>query len=168
MLKDKLAIVTGGTRGIGYAVVEKFLENHATVVLCGSRQETADRAVEALKAKNPAWPVEGIAPELTDYASVRAAFQDVAERHCPIDILVNNAGRSSASVCFSLYSSIAVSSHDLFFLQPLYQPPLLIARKTAKFAGWPYSAGKISLRWKSLLSYPAICGKMAAESIDSL
>ena len=103
MLKDKLAIVTGGTRGIGYAVVEKFLENHATVVLCGSRQETADRAVEALKAKNPAWPVEGIAPELTDYASVRAAFQDVAERHGPIDILVNNAGLSSAEP-FSAYT----------------------------------------------------------------
>ena len=43
MLKDKLAIVTGGTRGIGYAVVEKFLENHATVVLCGSRDRKSTR-----------------------------------------------------------------------------------------------------------------------------
>ena len=110
MLKDKLAIVTGGTRGIGYAVVEKFLENHATVVLCGSRQETADRAVEALKAKNPAWPVEGIAPELTDYASVRAAFQDVAERHGPIDILVNNAGLSSAEPFSGVPAAISAMS----------------------------------------------------------
>ena len=38
MLKNKVAIVTGGTRGIGYAIVEKYLENHATVILCGSRQ----------------------------------------------------------------------------------------------------------------------------------
>ena len=38
MLKGKIAVVTGGTRGIGRAIVEKYLENHAAVVLCGSRQ----------------------------------------------------------------------------------------------------------------------------------
>lgn len=96
MLRDQVAIVTGGTRGIGAAVVEKYLANHAAVVLCGSRQETADRAVERLKAKNPAWPVEGIAPDLTDYESIRAAFQGVQERHGRVDILVNNAGLSSS------------------------------------------------------------------------
>jgi len=96
MLKDKVAIVTGGTRGIGYAIVEKYLENHAAVVLCGSRQETADRAVASLKAKNPAWQVEGIAPDLADYPSIRSAFQDVQARYGHIDILVNNAGLSSS------------------------------------------------------------------------
>ena len=40
LLKDKIAIVTGGTRGIGYAIVKEFLKEGATVVLCGSRQET--------------------------------------------------------------------------------------------------------------------------------
>ena len=44
MLKGKVAVVTGGTRGIGYAIVKKFLENGASVVLWGSRQETVDRA----------------------------------------------------------------------------------------------------------------------------
>ena len=43
MLKDKVAVVTGGTRGIGYAIVEKFLKNGAKVVLFGSRQETVER-----------------------------------------------------------------------------------------------------------------------------
>ena len=52
MLKNKVAIVTGGTRGIGYAVVEKFLQNGATVVLFGSRQETVTKAVASLKEKN--------------------------------------------------------------------------------------------------------------------
>lgn len=96
MLKGKLAIVTGGTRGIGYAIVEKYLANHAAVVLCGSRQETADKAVAALKERNPDWPVEGIAPDLTDYDAVYRAFQAVKERYGHIDILVNNAGMSSA------------------------------------------------------------------------
>lgn len=96
MLKDQVAIITGGTRGIGYAIVETYLENHAAVVLCGSRQETADKAVAALKAKNPAWQVEGIAPDLTDYNSVKEAFQGVQDRYGRIDILVNNAGLSSS------------------------------------------------------------------------
>ena len=103
MLKGKVAIVTGGTRGIGYAIVEKYLENHATVVLCGSRQETADRAVAKLKEAHPDWPVEGIAPDLTDYEAVKAAFQAVRERHGRIDILANNAGMSSAEP-FSAYT----------------------------------------------------------------
>ena len=96
MLKGKVAIVTGGTRGIGLAIVKKYLENHAAVVLCGSRQETADKAVAALKAQHPDWPVEGIAPDLTDYDSIKSAFDAVRERHGRIDILVNNAGMSSS------------------------------------------------------------------------
>ena len=96
MLKNKVAIVTGGTRGIGYAIVEKYLENHATVILCGSRQETAEKAVAKLKEAHPGCPVEGIAPDLTDYASIKAAFDGVREKYGRIDILVNNAGMSSS------------------------------------------------------------------------
>ena len=48
-LKDKVAIVTGGSRGIGHSVVETFLQEGAAVVLCGSRQETAERAVAGIK-----------------------------------------------------------------------------------------------------------------------
>jgi 3-oxoacyl-[acyl-carrier protein] reductase/7-alpha-hydroxysteroid dehydrogenase len=97
MLKGKVAIVTGGTRGIGYAIVEKYLENHATVILCGSRPETAEKAVSKLKAVNPDWPVEGISPDLGNYEAVKAAFDGVREKYGRIDILVNNAGMSSST-----------------------------------------------------------------------
>ena len=50
-LKDKVAIVTGGSRGIGYATVDAFLREGAKVILCASRQETADKAVTTLKEK---------------------------------------------------------------------------------------------------------------------
>jgi len=95
MLNGKVAVVTGGTRGIGYAVVETFLKNGATVVLFGSRQETVDRALGQLKAQNADWPVTGAAPDLTDYASVEAALKQVAETYGKLDILVNNAGISA-------------------------------------------------------------------------
>ena len=57
MLKDKVAVVTGGTRGIGFAIVKKYLENGAKVVLLGSRQETVDKAVAELKSLNADWDV---------------------------------------------------------------------------------------------------------------
>lgn len=103
LLKDKVAVVTGGSRGIGFAIVKEYLKNGAIVVLCGSRQETADKAVEELKAENPDWRVEGIWPDLTDYNSVKAAFDKVAKQYGRIDILANNAG-VSASEPFSTYT----------------------------------------------------------------
>ena len=96
LLKDKVAIVTGGTRGIGYAIVREYLKQGATVVLCGSRPESAEKAVAQLKEENPDWPVEGISPKLTDYEAVKAAFDAVAAKYGHIDILANNAGVSAA------------------------------------------------------------------------
>lgn len=95
MLKGKIAVVTGGTRGIGYAIVEAYLKNGATVVLFGSRQETVDKALASLKSQNPDWPVTGMAPNLADYNAVQAALQQVAEQFGRLDILVNNAGVSA-------------------------------------------------------------------------
>ena len=119
MLKGKIAVVTGGTRGIGRAIVEKYLENHAAVVLCGSRQETADKAAAEIKAAHPDWSVEGIAPDLQDYESIRSAFQCVAERHGRIDILVNNAGMSSseplASYTPELFHKVMALNVDAVF-----------------------------------------------------
>lgn len=102
-LKNKVAIVTGGSRGIGYAVVEAFLREGAAVVLCASRQETADKAVAQLKEKYPEAKVEGIWPNLSDFSAVKEAFDKVAETYGSIDILVNNAGISE-STPFSEYT----------------------------------------------------------------
>lgn len=96
MLKDKVAVVTGGTRGIGYAVAEKFLENGAVVVLFGSRQETVEKAITSLKEKNPEWEVAGAWPKLTDAAAVAGEMAKIKEKYGKIDILVNNAGVSDS------------------------------------------------------------------------
>ena len=93
-LENRIAIVTGGSRGIGYAVVEAFIKEGATVVLCASRQETADQAVSKLKEAYPQAAVEGIWPDLSGYEQVKAAFDGIADKYGRIDILVNNAGVS--------------------------------------------------------------------------
>ncbi|MCH5198679.1 MAG: 3-oxoacyl-ACP reductase FabG [Oscillospiraceae bacterium] len=96
-LQNKVAIITGGSRGIGLAVVEAFLAEGAAVVLCASRKETAEQAVNGIKEKNPDAKVEGIWPNLADYSDVKTAFDAVQEKYGRIDILVNNAGVSEST-----------------------------------------------------------------------
>ncbi|MFQ7311204.1 short-chain dehydrogenase [Drancourtella sp. An210] len=97
MLKGKVAVVTGGTRGIGFATVKKFLENGAKVVLFGSREETVKKAVDSLKTENPNWTVEGAWPDLGDADQVAGAIEKVKEKFGKIDVLVNNAGISQST-----------------------------------------------------------------------
>ena len=93
-LKDKVAIITGGSRGIGYATADKFLKEGAKVILAASTQTSAEKAVASLKEKYPEATVAGISPILSDLESVREAFKEAIEKYGCVDILVNNAGIS--------------------------------------------------------------------------
>ena len=93
-LKDKVAIITGGSRGIGYATAEAFLKEGAIVILTASSPATAEKAVKKLLETYPYATVKGISPTLTELESVRNAFNDVEKEFGRIDILVNNAGVS--------------------------------------------------------------------------
>ena len=95
MLKDKVAIVTGGTRGIGFATVKKFLDNGAKVALFGSREATVDKALAQLKEMNPDYPVMGLYPDIANENEVNDAFAKVVDVFGRLDILVNNAGISA-------------------------------------------------------------------------
>ncbi len=101
MLKGKVAIVTGGTRGIGFEVVHKYLSNGAKVILFGSRQETVDNALNKLKEENQSWEAEGMCPKLTDAKEVEEAVNKVKEKYGRLDILVNNAGISQSTPLYN-------------------------------------------------------------------
>jgi 3-oxoacyl-[acyl-carrier protein] reductase/7-alpha-hydroxysteroid dehydrogenase len=102
-LLNKLAIITGGSRGIGFATAEKFLKEGARVIIAASSPASAGKAVEKLKALYPHAVVDGISPNLAVWDEVRDAFRSVEEKYGPIDILVNNAGVSE-STPFSSYT----------------------------------------------------------------
>lgn len=95
MLKGKVAVVTGGTRGIGLAIVKKYLENGAKVALLGSRKETVEKALASLKESNPEYEVLGFWPDLNKAEEVAEAFAEIKERFGSLDILANNAGVSA-------------------------------------------------------------------------
>ena len=94
LLEGKVAVVTGGTRGIGYAIVKTYLQQGAAVVLCGSREQTARAALEKLRSELPDARVDAIWPDLSDEKAVKAAFDSVKEKFGSLDILANNAGIS--------------------------------------------------------------------------
>lgn len=97
MLNEKVAIVTGGTRGIGFEIVRVFLQNGAKVVLLGSRKESVDNALSELKIENDSYDIRGYYPNLINETEMKDVFESVKNEYGHIDILVNNAGISSST-----------------------------------------------------------------------
>ena len=93
MLENKVAIITGGTRGIGFETVRVFCENKCKVILLGSKEETVNKALNSLKEEG--YDVLGYFPDLTDYEEVNDVVKEVYDKYGHIDILVNNAGISA-------------------------------------------------------------------------
>lgn len=88
--QSRIALVTGATRGIGRETVRQLAAAGVHVLLAGRDRDKAVQAALALQAEG--LPVEAIALDVTDDASIAAAVEDVAQRHGRLDILVNNAG----------------------------------------------------------------------------
>jgi len=97
MLENKVAIITGGTKGIGYATALKFLQNGAKVAILGKGSEGVDSAIESLKKENSNYDVIGFCPTLHSMEEVKSTFKEIHEHFGSIDILVNNAGISSST-----------------------------------------------------------------------
>ena len=91
MLKDKIAVVTGGTRGIGYSIAEALLAERARVFICGRDGSHLKSALESLghAAKDR---VDGMAVDVRRYDDCRRLIRAAADRFGGLDILVNNAG----------------------------------------------------------------------------
>lgn len=96
-LKNKLAIITGGSRGIGFATAQAFLREGAAVIITASSPATAEKALVKLKEAYPHAVIGGISPNLTSLEDVQKAFRQVEETYGPVDILVNNAGVSEST-----------------------------------------------------------------------
>ena len=90
-LTDKVAAVTGGTRGIGYSIAEAMLAEGAGVVICGRTEASLKGALKALEGR-ASRRVAGIAADVRRYEDCRQFIQGAAERFGGLDILVNNAG----------------------------------------------------------------------------
>lgn len=91
-LKDKVAVVTGGTRGIGYSVTEGLLAEGANVFICGRKSGDVKNSLAALAAGHAADRLDGMEADVQQYNHCRKLIQSATERFGGLDILVNNAG----------------------------------------------------------------------------
>ncbi|MFP6674735.1 MAG: glucose 1-dehydrogenase [Pirellulaceae bacterium] len=89
-LHGKNAIITGGTRGIGLAIVRGFLEAGATVTLCSRKQENVDKAVEELA--DVAANLQAVVAHVGKLDQLERLVANAEERFGDVDLLVNNAG----------------------------------------------------------------------------
>lgn len=96
-LKDKVAVVTGGTSGIGLATVRTLLEEGALVGFCGRSEERLKATKRELKADFLEERFEGFSCDVLDAEAVQAFAKRIAERFGNVDVLVNNAGQRRVS-----------------------------------------------------------------------
>jgi NAD(P)-dependent dehydrogenase (short-subunit alcohol dehydrogenase family) len=89
LLKDKVAIVTGASRGIGRSIAEVFVREGAQVVICGRKQETLDQVAKEIGAK-------AITCHVGKSTDIEALVADTTREFGKIDILVNNAATNIA------------------------------------------------------------------------
>jgi NAD(P)-dependent dehydrogenase (short-subunit alcohol dehydrogenase family) len=88
-IENKVAIVTGGSRGIGRAIAERLAREGARVAICGRRQKSVD---EVLAGLSRAGEVFGMAADVSKADDVRRFISEVERKFGAIHILINNAG----------------------------------------------------------------------------
>ncbi len=93
-LAEKIAVITGGSRGIGLAIAKTFAEAKYKVIILGREAARLKSAIDQLKARHLLG--ESLVCDVRLPASVEAAFHQIAAKHHRIDVLVNNAGVAHA------------------------------------------------------------------------
>ena len=100
MLNGKVALVTGGSRGIGFAIAQALTKEQASVTITGTDQSRINEARQKLGSG-----AHGVRADVRDYAAVESAVTSTVERFGGLDILVNNAG-------IGIFRSVAEMSLD--------------------------------------------------------
>lgn len=126
-LKNKVIIVTGGSKGIGYGICERLIQENATVVIIGRNKASIATAVNQLNAMGG---TVGFAyAELTDPKACKRAVDEVLKTHGRIDGLVNNAGVndgvSLADGNFELFNRSIQRNLTHYFMMAHYCLPAL-------------------------------------------
>ena len=87
-LNNRVAVVTGGAQGFGFAITERFIQAGAKVIIWDIEEKAAKEAVEKIKSENVSYQIV----DVTNFESVNKNLNRVAENFGKIDIFINNAG----------------------------------------------------------------------------
>ncbi len=117
-LNGRVALVTGATRGIGWAIARLFAAHGATVVVSGRNQSAIAARVEELTSAGP--PVSGVVCDITSAPSIKSAMQSVFTEYKRLDILVNNAGILEDALIGMVSEDMAARVYDTNALGTLH------------------------------------------------
>ena len=121
-LKDKVVLVTGGTGGIGTAIVKGFLKEGAKVAFSSTRQTKIDALMPTLEAEEG--QVAGFVADMTKEEDIRNLVENVKNHFGTIDIVVPNAGYEGKA------HPVQDMTLELFELMMKYTAPILIEKKS--------------------------------------
>lgn len=134
LLKDKIAVVTGGSAGIGRAIAKAYLDQGATVCLLAQNPEKGKCAVEELSQGFGAGRVEFHQVDVSDAKATRAVLDAIVAKHGRVDILVNNAGITRDGLLLKMTDDdwdrvMAVNVRSCFNTCQALARPMLKARR---------------------------------------
>ncbi len=95
-LKDKVAIITGSTSGIGLAIAKEYLKEGAYVTICGTNQDKLNKALLELEKEYASNHFLGVICNVANTIEVENLFKEVINKFHKLDILINNAGIAPA------------------------------------------------------------------------
>ena len=98
-LNNRVAVVTGGAQGFGFAITERFIQAGAKVIIWDIEEKTAKEAVEKIKSENVSYQIV----DVTNFESVNKNLNRVAENFGKIDIFINNAGIAGMNTTVAEY-----------------------------------------------------------------
>lgn len=133
-LSGKVALVTGASRGLGFAIAEGFAKQGAAVILNGRNPETLEKSAERIRANGGTAHISSF--DVTDATSIKVAVDKIKTSIGEIDILVNNAGIQHRQMIADLdeadWRRVLETNLTAPFLMAQAIAPDMVARKSGK------------------------------------
>lgn len=143
-LKDKVVLVTGGSRGIGYEIARMLLEEDAKVVICGRKQENLDAAIQQLNGGDQLMAVQCHAAKEDE---VNELMAKISKKFFRLDILINNVGMnlmtaSTLETDLKMWNKIIDSNLNAAFLCSQKAAQLMKENQGGKIVSITSTAGR--------------------------
>ncbi len=145
-IQNKVALVTGGSRGLGLILARKLADQGARIAICARDEETLKKAADDLSYRTS--HIVSIVCDITNHDQVKNTVKEVQEKLGDIDILINNAGEIQLGPMENMADSDYKQAMDLFFwgpyhfIQEIY--PAMIKKKAGRIVNIVSIGGKVS------------------------